>query len=230
MPFFLKLNNPNCGKMLTVMSVQSSHDRKSENNTAAKHRQTQEPNAGQLLTILCRLLALLLALAVAPTVVFAQEWDQDHEQGHANDPTGAWLIRGSDGSFILTVFHKGGTLTGDIQGESAFLAGSPPPLDVINTPESGVWQKIGAKTFAVTFLTIEYQVTPPTAPVYQFDKVQFTGVLNQSGDQMELTAVITIFNPDGSQKDFIQVPGHAHGVRIPLEVLPNTTHSLSLPQ
>jgi hypothetical protein len=59
--------------------------------------------------------------------------------------------------------------------------------------------------------------------------VQFTGVLNESGDQMELTAVITIFYPDGSQKDFIRVPGDAHGVRIPLEVLPNTTHSLRLP-
>jgi hypothetical protein len=79
--------------------------------------------------------------------------------------------------FILTVFHKGGTLTGDIQGESAFdpAATKPPlpPANVINSPESGVWQKTGWKTFAVTLLTIEYQVDPPNATFFQFDKVQF---------------------------------------------------------
>ena len=122
---------------------------------------------------LCR----LFALAIAPPVLQAQDWDHLNVRAKIHDPTGAWLIRNdSEGSpFILTVFHEGGTLTGDVQGESAFLAGSPPPLNVINSPESGVWKKTGAKTFAVTFLTIEYQVTPPTPPLNQFDKVQFTG-------------------------------------------------------
>jgi hypothetical protein len=37
----------------------------------------QEPNPGQLLTILCQLLALLLALGVtAPSVLRAEDWDQ----------------------------------------------------------------------------------------------------------------------------------------------------------
>ncbi|HYZ75309.1 MAG TPA: hypothetical protein VE641_19680 [Chthoniobacterales bacterium] len=130
--------------------------------------------------------------------------------------------------FILTVFHKGGTLTGDVQGESAFLPGSAPPLNVINSPESGVWSKTGGKTFAATFLTIEYQVTPPTAPVFQFDKVQFTGVLDDSGDEMKLTALVTFFNPDGSQKGD-SISDTANGVRVPLEVLPNTSHTLPIP-
>jgi hypothetical protein len=61
---------------------------------------------------------------------------------------------------------------------------------------------ISWKTFAVTFLRIESQVDTqtsfPTAPFYQFDKVQFTGTLNESGDRMEVTeAVITNFNEKG---------------------------------
>jgi hypothetical protein len=66
-------------------------------------------------------LSLLVAIALTPSMLLAQ----------VNDPTGAWPIRNdAEGSnFILTVFHKGGTLTGDVQGESAFLPGSPPPLN-----------------------------------------------------------------------------------------------------
>jgi len=62
-------------------------------------------------------LALLLAIAIAPSVTLAQ----DNGSNKLNDPTGAWLIRNSGAQFILTVFHKGGTLTGDLHGESAFV-------------------------------------------------------------------------------------------------------------
>jgi hypothetical protein len=63
-------------------------------------------------------------------------------------------------------------------------------LNVINSPESGVWQKTGWKTFAVTFLTMEYQVDTSSsdtvnAPAYHFDKVQYIGFLSESGDKME---------------------------------------------
>jgi len=60
------------------------------------------------------LLALLLGIAVAPPVLVAQ----------VPDPTGAWLISiqlvTTPGVSSLTVFHQGGTLTQDIQEESAF--------------------------------------------------------------------------------------------------------------
>jgi hypothetical protein len=187
---------------------------------------------------LSRLLAVLLTLAVATPVLRAQEWDHINGRDKAHDPTGAWLIRNdAEGSpFILTVFHKGGTLTGDIQGESAFdpSATKPPmpPSNVINSPESGVWQKTGWKTFAVTFLTIEYQVDPPNATLFQFDKVQFTGLLNESGDRMESTeAVITNFDAKGELiGEPHKIPSKAHGVRIPLEVLPNSSQTLPIPQ
>jgi hypothetical protein len=115
-------------------------------------------HCGKILTIASVVLALLLAIAIAPSVTLAQ----DNGSHKLNDPTGAWLIRGSEGQFILTVFHKGGTLTGDTQGESAFdPASTNPPktlFNVINSPESGVWHKTGRNTFAATFLTMEYQV------------------------------------------------------------------------
>ena len=190
---------------------------------------------------LFRLLTLCLALGAVSQVLLAQDSDHLNGRDKVHDPTGAWLIRNdAEGSpFILSVFHKGGTFTGDTQGESAFdpAATNPPkpPSNVQETPESGVWQKTGWNTFAVTFLTIESQVdtrtSPPTAPLFQFDKVQLTGVLNESGDRIELTAAISFYDSSGNQiGDTIQVPTKGHGVRIPLEVLPNTSHTLPIPQ
>jgi hypothetical protein len=61
------------------------------------------------------LLALLLALAIPSPTLLSQESDHISGPDKAHDPTGAWLLKGdAEGSpFILTVFHKGGTLTGD---------------------------------------------------------------------------------------------------------------------
>ncbi len=191
-----------------------------------------------MLTITSVLLVLLLAIAIAPSVTLAQETlAQDNGSNKRNDPTGAWLLSTPSG-FVLTVFHKGGTMTGDLQGESAFnpAATNPPsaPNNVIESPESGVWQKTGSNTFAVTFFVIEYQVDAstifPTAPLYQFDKAVYTAILTDSGDKMETTAaVITTFNADGSLKESITVPVQVHGVRLPLEVLPNTSNTLPIP-
>jgi hypothetical protein len=182
---------------------------------------------------LSQLLTFFLAFALLPPVLHAQNQDQGNRPNKVNDPTGAWLIRNdAEGSgFVLTVFHRGGTLTGDFQGESAFVPGASPPLNVIETPESGVWGKTGAKTFAVTILTIEYQSTLPTVPLFQFDKLQFTGFLYESGDRMEITDIlITFFDQNGQLKGQpVKIPTKAHGVRIPLEVLPSTSTTLPIP-
>src|SRR5258708_26593699 len=192
-------------------------------------------HGGNMLTSTSVVLALLLA--IAPSVTLAQ----DNGSNKLNDPTGAWLIKGdAEGSpFILTVFHKGGTLTGDLQGESAFDPGAvnppTPPSNVINSPESGVWQKTGGNTFAVTFLTMEYQVDTSnnslSAPLFQFDKVQFTGFLKDSGDGMEITAaVITNFDSKGKLiREPIKFSTPVRGVRIPLEGFPSTSLHLPLP-
>src|SRR5258708_3588607 len=131
MPSYSNLDDRRGSQSLTVRSIQPTH-------------RVRPWNAVSLFSVVCRLLALLLALAVAPTVTFAGE--AAHDQGHVNDPTGAWLIRDGEGLTILTTFHEGGTLTGDVQGEGGFIAGAEPPLNVITTPESGVWQKTGTRT------------------------------------------------------------------------------------
>jgi len=225
------LNYRHSGRNLSVSLVRPARghvsfficgDRRNNENTADQRR-IRPQDCGGSLGLLCRLLLLSLSLAVAPIVTFAGEPVHDH--GNVNDPTGTWLIRDGEGLWILMNFHAGGTLTGDFQGESAF---GPPPFNIIVTPQSGVWQKTGAKTFAVTFVSLEYQVSPPDAPIYQIDKSQLTGVLSDSGNQMQLTALSTAFNPDGSQKGD-SFADTANGIRIPLEVLPNTSHSLPIP-
>ena len=112
-----------------------------------------------------RLLALILALALAAPVLSAQESNRRGERDRDHDPTGAWLLNWDvsfgvvPGPFVLNVFHEGGTLTGDIQGESAFdpAATSEPTSDfnVITSPQSGVWQKKGRNKFVATFWVIE---------------------------------------------------------------------------
>jgi hypothetical protein len=216
MLFLLKLNNRNCGKMLTTTSV---------------------------------LLALLPALAVVTPVVRAQDWDHINGRDKVHDPTGAWLIRtplptgpeGKPGAFFLTVFHKGGTLTENIQGESAFdpAATNPPnpPFNILTSPQSGVWQKTGWNTFAATWLAMQYQIRTdhPDSPLYRFDKMQYTGKLSETGDQMEISAVLTFFDADGKQLNpdgnpgTESIPFKANGTRIPLDLSPNTTHSLPIP-
>jgi hypothetical protein len=75
---------------------------------------------------LLRALALFVALAVTPPVLHAQEWDHLNGRDKVHDPTGVWLVNtsllGPDGKplFFIINFHRGGTLTQDIQGESAF--------------------------------------------------------------------------------------------------------------
>jgi hypothetical protein len=202
---------------------------------------------------LIRLLPLLLALAVTAPVLLAQEWDHwDKMNGRdkVHDPTGAWLVRFHipddpilNREFFLIVFHKGGTLTQNIQGESGFdpSAVPLPPTDpnynnnVISTPSSGVWQKTGWNTFAGTLLDIEYHNAfnpalnlPPNVSVFQFTKQQFTGRLTESGDQMILSVRLTHFDSDGKQIDGIQ-SYPANGVRIPLEILPSSANTLPIP-
>ena len=60
--------------------------------------------------------------------------------------------------------------------------------------------------------------------------MQFTGVLSDSGNQIELTALVTFFDANGNQLPPQEgIRDKANGVRIPLEVLPNTSHTLPIP-
>jgi hypothetical protein len=192
---------------------------------------------------LSQLLALLVAFALAPPVLHAQDW---RRRDKVHDPTGLWLLRlpidPIQREFLLFVFHQGGTLTGNFQGESAFdptaVFASPgdPNYEnnVLASPLNGVWQKTGSNTFAGMVVDMEYHnlaptaTTPPATPILQFARFQFTGRLTRSGDAMTFTALLTRYDPEGkmtSQTTF----ANGTGTRISLEILPNTSNTLPLP-
>ena len=199
MLFFLKRNSPYCGKMLTVTSV------------------------------------LLLALAVATPVLQAQDWDQIYGRDKVHDPTGAWLITAGNQQFSLITFQRGGTVVEDIQGESAFDPASvnppTPPGDIQTSPQHGVWQKTGWKTFAATLVAIQAENDAKNfiAKFFRFDKLQLTGRLSESGDQMDLTIVFTFFDADGKTNGEPSGTVQFKGVRVPLDILPHSADTLPVP-
>jgi hypothetical protein len=197
---------------------------------------------------LIRLLLLILALALAAPVLLAQESDRLTGR-NKHDPTGAWLLRtpitdpAGNPQFAIAVFNRDGTITQNIQGQSAFdpAATTDPDPDnfsnIITSPQSGVWQKTGQNTFAATLLAIESRIlilpppASPAGPLFRFDKLQYTGTLNKAGDTMEITAVGTFFDEQGNQLDPREgtPPFTITGVRIPLVILPKIAHTLPTP-
>jgi hypothetical protein len=180
-------------------------------------------------------------------MVFAEDEDHINGRDKVHDPTGVWFLRTPidplKREFRLVVFHKGGTFTGDFQGESGFDPSSVPlPLTdprsentVITTPLSGVWQKTGWNTFAGMFLVMEYYNSfdpasglPPDVSVFVFAKIQINGRLSQSGDAMTFNGLLTHYDPQGKKKGDPE-PFKGNGTRIPLEILPNTSDTLPLP-
>jgi hypothetical protein len=177
-------------------------------------------NRGKRLTVTS---VLLLALASAAPVLQAQDWDQINGRDKVHDPTGAWLMTPGDQFFVLITFQRGGTALLDFQGEGAFdpAAVNPPmpPRNVQTLPEHGVWQKTGWKSFVGTFLALEAgnDTRILASTFFRFDKLQFTGRLSESGDQMDLTIVFTFFNADGKPNGEPSETVQFKGVRVPLE-------------
>jgi hypothetical protein len=161
------------------------------------------------LLLLSRLLLLLLTLGFAPTLTLAGQ-----ERPFFSDPTGVWIT--TDGLVILNTFHSDGTFSGDVQGESAFVPGNENPGFQITSPDHGLWQRTGARTFAGTSFALEYN---DDGSFYAIFKFKFTGVLNGPGDQMDLTSSGGNFDLNGNL-----IPGSAfegrrtHWVRQRLEL------------
>ena len=178
-----------------------------------------------------------------PSVLHAEDWRHLNRRDK-NDPTGVWYLRlqkdDFQREFLLIVFHQGGTLTGNFQGESAFDPSAVvlPPEDpnfnnnVISSPLSGVWQKTGRNTIAGMVLDMEYHNALtnglPVLTILQFAKFQFTGTLRRSGDEMTFKARLTRYSPEGKEFSHMDFP-NGTGTRISLEILPNTSDTLPLP-
>jgi hypothetical protein len=184
-------------------------------------------------------LALFAPIALTPSMLQAQDSDHLNGRDKGRDPTGLWLLTTSilepnlEHAHIIIDFHAGGTLTYDVQGESAFdpaaVTDATSANNVISSPGHGVWQKTGWNTFAVTDLGIQYHVltNPPASPVFQYGMLQYSGKLTGFGDTMELTGQATGYDANGNQTG--HVPFNANGARIPLTVLPNAIQQLPIP-
>ena len=175
-------------------------------------------DCGAPLQILFWLLALLMALAAAPTVVFALQGD--NEQGNANDPTGAWIVTdtgaGSDGlPSVLATFHKDGTASGDVRGDvtgTGTGTGTGVPDGVFSSPEDGVWKKTGARTFTATFIALWYNRDNSLFGTFEVD-ANFR--LYASGDHYLANFVAYVALPNGQRNNFGS--GTSHGERIRLK-------------
>jgi hypothetical protein len=177
MLFFLKLNNPHCGKMLTVTSVHTCDDKKFENNTATKHRQIEEPVPGKAFIVMCRLVALLLALAVSTPVLLADDGDHDR---FVDPIVGSWIVHVTIDTIEIIIpppnpppvlpikFDNVAALTAD-----GITADFSPP----STTLYGPWEKVGPRIYRQKIVTVNEGGGNTTA---------FTGplVLNQQGDQI----------------------------------------------
>jgi hypothetical protein len=163
-----------------------------------------------LFTVFCRLPFLVLALAVAPTVMFAGDPPLDH--GNVKDLIGSWLATdtgaGSDGQpSVLATFHNDGTVSADVRGD---VTGFPLPIFV--SPEHGVWKKTGDRTFTVTFLGLEYNQDNTLYAIFEVD-ANFR--LYPSGDQYDSNYVAYETLPNGQVNNLGS--GTSHGVRITLK-------------
>jgi hypothetical protein len=202
MLFFPKLNNRNCGKMLTVTSVQDCDDRKSDDSTAIKQRGVQETNPGRAFTVTCRVLSVLVGLAVAPSLILAEDGDHDRDQGRFVDPiVGSWVIHVHVTTFTPT-------------------PNPPPPFDfdnlaafwedgIITTSDPtfgtgyGVWKRVGNRTYDTKFLV----VVPPGLgyPPGTIQTIFADGtVLNPQGDHMSGRFHGFDTDPSGKVIDFFE--------------------------
>jgi len=139
--------------------------------------QRMRPQVAASFPVLWRLIALLIAFAVAPTVAFAQGRDHDHNRVHVADSiVGSWVVQ---------VFPN---------------SPGPPPLknlftctedgSAINTDPTfgtghGIWQKLAPRTFAVKFLIL---VPPGFDPPYPLESIITVSseslTLNLQGDEI----------------------------------------------
>ena len=140
--------------------------------------------------LLRRLLVLLLG--IIPIMAFAGE--RDSGRCHSIDPTGVWLQPNVAQAILLT-FHQDGTYSADVAGESAFIPNNHSPGFQLTSPTHALWQKTGAKTLAGTAFALQYN---DDGTFYGLLKVRVTGVLNDSGDQMDITISGAVFDLSGN--------------------------------
>jgi hypothetical protein len=139
-----------------------------------------------------RLLALFLAFAISPPLLFAgdenHDRNNDREHGRFVDPiVGSWIVEVSPNPPGPSPFKNLGTFTedgGNINSDPSFGGGH------------GLWKKVGPRTYAIKLLTI---VPPNFDPPFPSESILTVSsdalMLNLQGDELK-----------GSFKSFLTPP------------------------
>ena len=155
------------------------------------------PDYAASFPVLYRLLALLLAFAVGPTVVFAQERDHERDRDHgrgADAIVGSWIVQVFPNPPGPPPFKNLGTFTedgGNINSDPSFGGGH------------GLWKKVAPRTFAIKFLTIVPPGFDPPFPSETIITVTSDAlILNLQGDELRGAFNTIITPPTGQPSSF----------------------------
>jgi hypothetical protein len=135
--------------------------------------------------------------------------------------------------FSLITFHRGATVTEDFQGESAFdqpLLTRQRSQDTSRLVHSMACGKRRLEDLCSDPWAIQAENDAEhfISKFFRFDKLQLTGKLSESGDQMDVTFFVTFFDDAGNK---IGEGGSVNfkGVRVPLDILPHSATTLPVP-
>jgi hypothetical protein len=104
---------------------------------------------------------------------------------------GSWLGLSSEGNRILQSFTSDGVVLADVQGGVS----TDPMLGVL-TPAHGVWKHLGGRQFAVTAISVNYDIN--TGAYLGYLKARLVLTINEAGDQLTGTDKVEIFDSAGN--------------------------------
>ena len=148
---------------------------------------------------------------VAEIQTMSQELDTAAQVGLLDKKTalvGSWLLTLDIGARVVASYTSDGIAIGSGQGDVS-LAPDLPTL----TPQQGAWRYVGGPQFAVTLVSVQYDV--PTGEYRGLIKIHLLLTLDRTDDQFSGTAKVEIFDPAGNLVDTFSFP--IQGTRIKVE-------------
>jgi hypothetical protein len=121
---------------------------------------------------------------------------------------GSWLVTLGIGNRVVASYTADGIAIGSGQGDVS-LAPDFPTL----TSQQGAWNYVGGQQFAVTLVSVQYDV--PTAEYRGLIKIHLLLTVNRPADEFSGTARVEIIDPAGNVVDSFSFP--LEGTRIKVE-------------
>jgi hypothetical protein len=119
---------------------------------------------------------------------------------------GSWLLNLAIGNKVVASYTSDGIAMGSSQGDVSLSLPT-------GTPQHGAWIYVGDNQFAITLLSVGYDLA--TAEGRGLVKINLLVKVNKNGDQLNGMAKVQIFDPDGNPVDNFSFP--LEGTRIKAE-------------